>query len=191
MRANPLKSCSGLTFIAALMMVVIMGIMLGSVVQSWTMIMQREREEELLFRGRQIRDAIARWYKPRPGLPQRPLMDLKYLLEDPASAEKVRYLRRLYKDPITNKDFVPIIAGATPGGALADIAQGIIGVKSASEAPPLKIGNFPDDLKDFSDKGRYTDWEFNARSQAYLASIGATPGRATPGGALPIPPIPP
>ena len=98
------------------MMVVILGIMLGSAVQSWTMIMQREREEELLFRGCQIRDAIARWYKPTPwpatDFP-RPLMDLKYLLEDPTSPEKVRYLRRLYKDPITNKDFVPIIAGHT------------------------------------------------------------------------------
>ena len=181
------------------MMVVIMGIMLGSAVQSWTMIMQREREEELLFRGRQIRDAIARWYKPRPGRQPPsppPLMDLKYLLEDPTSTEKVRYLRRLYKDPITNKDFVPIIAGATPGGAAANIAQGIIGVASASEAPPLKKGNFPDDVKDFADKAKYSDWQFNSRSQAYLASIGATPGRVTPGGltpggALPIPPIPP
>ena len=171
------------------MMVVVLGIMLGAAAQNWTMIMQREREEELLFRGRQIRDAIARWNKPSPGSgrqqpPPRPLMDLKYLLEDPNSQQTVRYLRRLYKDPITNKDFVPIIAGSTPGGAPAYSAQGIIGVASASEATPLKTGNFPDDVSDFSDKTKYSDWQFSVRSQAYLSAIGAASGRA-------LPPVPP
>ncbi|HTP64147.1 MAG TPA: type II secretion system protein, partial [Geobacteraceae bacterium] len=105
MRANPLKSCAGFTFIAALMIVIIIGIMLGATMQSWQTVMKREKEEELLFRGGQILDAIGRWRKPPPPLPPNgQLRELKDLLEG-SSLQKVRYLRRIYKDPITNKDF--------------------------------------------------------------------------------------
>ena len=45
-----LKKNSGFTYIAALMIVVVMGIMLGAAGQSWTMIMKREKEAELIFR---------------------------------------------------------------------------------------------------------------------------------------------
>lgn len=149
-----LRSSEGFTLIAAMVTVVIMGIMLGAASQSWQMIMKREREEELLFRGQQIKDAITKWHNPRttPGVtaPARPLVDLKHLLEDPNTPETVRYLRRLYTDPITNKDFELI----------TDPVRGIIGVKSASQDPPLKTGNFPDDLKALSGRSKYSEWEF-------------------------------
>ena len=137
--------------------VVIIGIMLGAASQSWRTIMTRDREEELLFRGTQIRDAIARWNKPRalpgqaPMQQTRRLNDLKDLLQDPNSPETIRYLRRLYTDPITNKDFEVIV----------DPVRGIVGVKSSSQAPPLKRDNFPDDLKTFANKDKYSDWQFN------------------------------
>jgi type II secretory pathway pseudopilin PulG len=76
-----IKSADGFTYIAALMLIVVMGIMLGAAAQSWTMAMKRERETELLFRGKQIVEAIYRWQKPpttagRPNPPVRPLQDL-------------------------------------------------------------------------------------------------------------------
>ncbi|HEY6871359.1 MAG TPA: type II secretion system protein [Geobacteraceae bacterium] len=159
MGAHRLTSSAGFTLVAAMVAVVIMGIMAAAMAQSWQTILKREREEELLFRGQQIRDAIAMWYKPRPGQPPtqqtRPLRDLKDLLEDPNTAATVRYLRRLYTDPITNKEF----------DLITDPAQGIIGVKSSSQDAPLKRGNFPDDMKDFADKDKYSDWQFNYRSK--------------------------
>src|ERR1035438_8599896 len=92
---------NGFTYLLALVIIMIMGIMLGVMGQSWKTIVQRDREEELLFRGSQIRDAITRWYKPRPGQPPpTPLHDLKDLLEDPRSLTKIHYLRRLYTDPM-------------------------------------------------------------------------------------------
>ena len=121
------------------------------------MIIKRDREEELLFRGVQIRDAIARWNKPKTLPGQAPIQqthklnELKDLLQDPYSLEKIHYLRRVYTDPITGKDFDPII----------DPVKGIIGVKSSSQDPPLKQGNFPDDLKSFEKKEKYSDWQFN------------------------------
>lgn len=148
---NPKLNNRGFTYLLALMMVMVMGIMLGAAGQSWKTVMHREREEELLFRGTQIRNAIARWYAPR-GTEQAatPLRDLRDLLSDPRSATPVRYLRRLYPDPVTGKEWTVI----------SDPNQGIIGVASTSPLAPLKVDNFPDDLKDCAGKQRYSDWKF-------------------------------
>jgi len=164
MRVSPFRSSAGFTYIAALMVVVIMGILLGAVGQSWKTAAAREREEELLFRGSQIRDAMIRWYMRRPGQhPVTPLTDLKDLLKDPRSMAKVRYLRRLYKDPMTDKDWV-IIKDPT----------GIIGVASSSEVIPLKQGNFPKEYQAFEGKTKYSDWQFVCKSLP--APAGALPG---------------
>lgn len=141
----------GFTYLLALVMVMVMGIMLSAVGQSWKTIMQREREEELIFRGRQYKDAITRWYNPRPGEHQAtPLRDLKDLLQDPRTLTTVRYLRRLYTDPMTGKEWTVI----------TDPNKGISGVASTSPAKPLKTGGFSDDLQDLSGKEKYSDWLF-------------------------------
>lgn len=150
MKPNFLTSEQGFTYLAALVMVVIMGIMLAAAGRSWQMVMQREREKELLFRGSQLRQAINRWQTPVPGQqPPTQLNDLKDLLKDPRSGGTVRYLRRPYLDPMTGKEFVPI----------KDPQKGIIGVRSASEEQPLKTA-FPEVFKEFKDKTKYSEWEF-------------------------------
>jgi type II secretory pathway pseudopilin PulG len=153
----------------ALMMVMVMGIMLGAVGQSWKTIMQREREEELLFRGRQYRDAIKRWYNPRPGSGQHvatPLKELKDLTEDPRSLTKARYLRRLYTDPMTGKEWA----------IFSDPNKGISGVASTSQGKPLKTGGFPEDLKYLAGKEHYSDWIFGRYSGASVTSGMITSG---------------
>lgn len=49
---------NGFTYILALTIVMIMGIMLGMVGQSWKTIKQRELEEELIFRGDQVAELV-------------------------------------------------------------------------------------------------------------------------------------
>ncbi|SNB47892.1 type II secretion system protein [Geobacter sp. DSM 9736] len=170
MKPKCLFSTAGFTYIAALMMVVVMGIMLGVVAESWQMIMKREREEELLFRGEQIRYAIERWYKPRPGqhVPT-PLRNLDDLAQDPRSLSVVKYLRNKpseaasLKDPITGNEWEVV---KNPEG-------GIMGVHSKSEAEPVKQKNFPivnetlpnntvnrDIYKRFEGKKKYSEWQF-------------------------------
>jgi len=145
------RNNGGFTYLAVVVMVIITGLSLGAFGLSWHTMMKREREEELLFRGRQIRDAITHWYTPRGSEhAATPLNDLKDLLQDPRSPQTVRYLRRLYTDPITNKEWVVI----------RDPAKGILGVASSSQDVPLKTGGFPDDLQDFVGKMRYSDWRF-------------------------------
>ena len=147
---------NGFTFLAALMIVVIMGIMLGLTAQPWKTIMKREREQELLFRGLQYRNAIKAW-NTRPATPGAtakviPLNDLKDLLLDPSSLQKIKYLRQLYQDPMTGKDWTII---RDNGG------KGIIGVVSTSADVPLKT-SFSDysGLDTFAGKKKYSDWRF-------------------------------
>lgn len=170
-----MRSSGGFTYIAALILVVIIGIMLGAAGQSWTMVMKREKEAELLFRGKQIVDAIARWQNPTGQVgvvsrPSRQLNDLKDLLLDPGSVEKKRYLRKdpttSYNDPITGKEWEVIRDNARGG---------IIGVHSSSEETPLRQKGFLemfyplDPIKDkylinmfgnFEKKTKYKDWLF-------------------------------
>lgn len=143
----------GFAYLFVLLAVMLIGIMLGAVGTSWKQTMQREREEELLFRGMQIQDAIARWHKPKPGIRQHvatQLNDLKDLLQDPRSLEKARYLRKLYLDPMTNQEW----------GLIRDSSHGIIGVVSTSSNGVIKQDNFPDQVKDFAHKERYDQWQF-------------------------------
>ncbi|HTP66998.1 MAG TPA: type II secretion system protein [Geobacteraceae bacterium] len=181
----PLSSCRGFTYLAALVVVVIMGIMLSAGAKSWTMVMKREREQELLFRGKQIVEAIARWQNPpvpagAPKPPVRPLNDLKDLLTDPNSLTKTHYLRKdpatSYNDPITGKEWETIKIGG----------RGIVGVKSTSGDAPVKQGGFlemfyPLDpvrdaylitmFKNFEGKTKYSDWQFVWNPQAATGSV--------------------
>jgi type II secretory pathway pseudopilin PulG len=161
---------NGFTFLAALMIVVIMGIMYGLTGQFWKTIMKREREQELLFRGLQYRRAIAAW-NTRPAVPGAtpkviPLNDLKDLLLDPSSLQKTKYLRQLYKDPMTVKGEWSIIRDK--GG------KGIIGVASTSNDVPLK-NSFAEysGLDTFVGKKKYSEWRF---------VFGADPGPVLPAG---------
>jgi type II secretory pathway pseudopilin PulG len=101
----------GFTFLSAIFMVMIMGIMLGMTGQLWKTIMKREREKELLFRGSQIKEAIENWYTLKyipPGGQARqrvhPLMDLKDLFQDPYSLTPVRYLPQSYEAKLDDKN---------------------------------------------------------------------------------------
>ncbi len=163
----------GFTYLAALVMVIIMGIMLGAIGQTWSTVMKREREEELLFRGKQIVDAIARYNKATTrmrqsgGPPVMPLKDLSDLLKFPGSLATVRYLRRdpkkEYNDPITGKEWKVI----------TDPILGVVGVVSTSDETPLrqsKIGDMflirPDEtylttmFGTFEGKTKYSEWQF-------------------------------
>lgn len=153
-----LGSSAGFTYIAALVMVIIIGIMHGIVGQSMKTVMKREREKELLFRGLQIRDAIERWN--RKGV--MPLLELNYLLKDPRSPTGERHLRRLYKDPVTGKEWK----------VLKDPNLGVYGVASTSDEEPLKQSNFPDVLKEFEGKKKYSEWQFVFKRQVSVPAGG-------------------
>jgi type II secretory pathway pseudopilin PulG len=82
---------AGYTLVTLLAAATIMLILMAAAVPSWRYVMKNDREEELIFRGGEIADAIAR-YQQRNGnaLP----VSLEVLV-------KGKFLRREYKDPMT------------------------------------------------------------------------------------------
>ncbi len=103
--------------VAAIMMTVAMPV--------WKQTAQREKEDELVFRGLQYVRALR-------------LFSTKYANAAPPSLDVLveqRFLRKKYKDPITNDDFQPILAGQAVPGAAGTAQQGAgRGVGGASAA---------------------------------------------------------
>jgi len=141
---------NGFTYIALLVAIVIIGITLGSAAKSWQNLSQREKEEELLFRGNQYRLAIENYYNYQ-GRHQFP-NSVDVLLKDERSPNGKRHLRQQYKDPITGEDF-EVVRDMFHGNAIK-------GVFSKSEKTPIKIAGFPEELKDFEGKTKYSEWQF-------------------------------
>lgn len=145
-----LRNEDGFTYLAALFMVVVIGISITVTAEVWSSVVKREREEELIFRGGQIRDAIKSYYYSSPGAKVFP-RELNQLLKDPRFPSVKRHLRKIYDDPMTGKpDWEAVKA---PDGTIK-------GVKSLSEAEPLKKENFPLGFEDFIGKSKYSEWEF-------------------------------
>ena len=140
---------AGYTYLFVMFMVILIGLAATAVNRQWKTEIRREREAELLFRGDQIRQAIGLYYlTARAGFNAYP-KSLDDLIKDPNSSATRRYLRRIYKDPITGGDFELVKEG-----------DALKGVRSTSTATPIKTGNFPPDYQDFAGKTSYHDWAF-------------------------------
>jgi type II secretory pathway pseudopilin PulG len=86
---------------ALLVAMSILAVMMTVALPVWKQNAQREKEEELVFRGKQYVHAIA-------------LFQRKYVGAFPPNVNVLveqRFLRKKYKDPITDDDFVPIPFG--------------------------------------------------------------------------------
>jgi type II secretory pathway pseudopilin PulG len=147
-RARHPVEAAGFTYIGLLIAVVILGIGLSAVGTVWRTQAQREREQELLFIGREFRSAIANYHAV--GAHQYP-QDINDLLEDKRWPEPRHYLRRLYVDPMT---------GAQDWTIIRTDMLGITGIASSSKAEPLKKKGFGSDEKTFADATCYCDWKF-------------------------------
>jgi type II secretory pathway pseudopilin PulG len=129
-----------------------MGIALSAASRYWSTIVKRDREEELLFRGDQIRRAIDAYYKEQAGgRKSRYPRGLEDLLKDPRFPGTRRHLRRVYRDPMTRDG---------RWGIVRDSAGGVKGVFSKSKESPLKVGNFPAPYEAFEEAKTYLDWKF-------------------------------
>lgn len=93
----------GFTYLVLLFMLALGGAALATLGTQWQAAAQREREAELLFRGRQIAQALGRYAAATPpGRPRAP-QRLDELLEDRRSDPPRQHLRRLYADPFTGR----------------------------------------------------------------------------------------
>ena len=140
---------AGFAYLSVLLLVMAIGIGVMEAASLWHTTRKREQEEELLFVGDQIRDAIAHYYGSGQGSRYPDSFDA--LLKDPRLSHTLRHLRRLYLDPLTGKDDWGIVK--SPDG-------GIMGVYSQGRGKPLKQGGFDAGHEGFADKNSYKDWQF-------------------------------
>lgn len=187
---------NGYAMAALLVAMSIMAIMMTVAMPVWKQISQREKEEELVFRGEQYARAIGLFHK-------------KFANAAPPSFDVLvdqRFLRKKYKDPITNDDFVPVMQalsapGTTAGGARGASTPGAQpstspgtdtpaargAAPTPSRAPGSQSGGITGVTSKSKDKSirlykghsHYNEWQF-----VYTAPAGA-PGAGGGGGAVP------
>lgn len=163
----------GFTYLALLFAVATMGAVLAVIGMVWSQAAQRDKERELLFVGNEFRQAIRLYYERTPGGVKRYPQKLEDLLIDSRQLAVQRYLRKIYRDPIT---------GEKKWGTVPAPDGGIMGVFSLSEEVPLKSGNFRVADAMFEGAQHYADWMFS-----YLPP-GSTPSAkpASPRGVSPF-----
>jgi type II secretory pathway pseudopilin PulG len=180
----------GYAMAALLVAMTIMAIFMSMALPAWRTAVQREKEAELIFRGQQYARAIA-------------LFQRKYANTFPPNVQILldgHFLRKKYKDPITDGEFQPVYVNqqaagqpnaggvvptqgqpaprtTTVGGGTSIGAQGgIIGVASKSEATSLRV---------YNGHTKYNEWVFVA--QQVSGRIGAPNASQTPTGGINLP----
>jgi type II secretory pathway pseudopilin PulG len=158
----------GLVLLALLLALALASIALLAGSEVWSAARQRAQEQELLFVGDQYRQAIQRYYFGAPPGTARVLpARFEDLLGDDRYPLPVRYLRRLYPDPIT---------GSANWGVV-HFGDRIAGIYSLSEKTPMKQAEFPPGYEPFNGKKSYRDWVF-----AVSPTDGFVPGGPAPAG---------
>ena len=168
----------GFAMAGLLVAIALVSLALSVAMPTWRTMVQREKEEELIWRGQQYDRAI-QLYRKKNAAPGAPSVDK--LVEG-------RFLRKKYKDPITNGDFEVVgvsQAGSAPGVQQPQrgFGQLVGGVRSKSKARSLRVLN-----------GRtvYSEWQFTyvpwkpggqPTTPGGVQSPGGKPGQpTTPGG---------
>ena len=147
----------GFTYIGVLIAIAVLGVWLAVAGSVWHTAQQRDRERELLFAGDEIRNAIGRYYNAGHGAAREYPQNLEALLRDPRQPSVIRYLRKIYIDPMTD---------STDWGLVKTAGDRIAGIYSKSDLTPIKQANFGMADGDFEGKKKYSEWLFVYQSRS-------------------------
>ena len=176
-----LQGQHGYAMAALLVSLSVMAILMTAVMPVWKQTAQREKEAELVFRGLQYVHAI-QMFQRRSGPGTYP-PSFDFLVEQ-------KFLRKKYKDPITNADFVPVPAispvtpGSVPGAPGTSSTGAPIGNVNALGTPVSSLptlgpgGSVPGgiagvvskstdkSIRIYNGQTHYNEWVFRALAQA-------------------------
>lgn len=141
----------GFVLIGMLVLMMVAGYVLAVVSTKWSDAVKREREQELLKVGDTMRKAIGSYYNQTPGVVKQFPPNLEALLYDDRLPTPRRHLRKLYIDPVTQREGWGILEA--PSG-------GVMGVYSLSDQSPYKRKNFRPIYKGFENQKYYGNWFF-------------------------------
>lgn len=200
LRGQAAAGDKGYAMAALLVAMAVMAVLMSVALPVWRHEAQREKEEELVFRGQQYIRAIRLFHQRTQTLPT----SVDMLVQG-------RYLRKKYKDPVSGEDFNPIPAGgAIPGqggGRAGQPAQGGQpgrgGMSPAggfgsgtSSGPPTSTGfggtipggmmgvvskSKEQSIRLYQGRNHYNEWTFLYVMQA-PGGPGGPGGRGQPGG---------
>jgi type II secretory pathway pseudopilin PulG len=211
---------AGYSLVALMAGLTIMLILMSVAAPTWRYLMQDMREEELIFRGTQIAEAIER-YQRKNANTYPPSMEVLV---------KGKFLRKNYKDPmVPSGKWRFLRPGEVPVGAPAGVVPGLGGPRTpgAAFSPPPATPRLPGTegtvagpigpiagvvststlkgFRKFNSRERYNEWAFIAGQPRYVGDT-PMPGQmkpggppppgggmpsAPPGGGMPTPPPPP
>jgi type II secretory pathway pseudopilin PulG len=170
-------SDAGYAMAALLVAMAVMAVLLTVAMPTWKQTVQREKEEELIFRGTQYARAIGAYQR-------------KYANASPTSFDVLveqHFLRKKYKDPVAvtqDGEFQPLYVGTPAAGSTGTLASptpsggGIIGVVSKNTAASIAT---------YNGGTHYNEWMFIALQQSTQAGTarqggqGGQAGRGTQG----------
>lgn len=178
----------GYAMAALLVGMSVMAVLMTAALPSWTHMIQREKEEEYLFRAKQYARAIQE-YNRKMGSANSPAPSVDFLVEQ-------RFLRKKYKDPLTGEDFelvrMPTVQPGFGGGqrmndprserersmvANREAPQGkggdggpFVGVRSKSKEAAIKLFK--------GQQTTYDQWEITMMD---VSLTGGPPNPANPG----------
>src|ERR1035438_6571591 len=134
----------GFTMALALAMAVVMGLMIMKTAPDVVKEVQRENENELIFRGEAISSAL-KTYSAKTGKFPTSLEDVMKL--------RPRILRQNYKDPMTRDGDWDFVTQVQPGASGNKEGLPIVGVRSKSTLNSIHI---------YQNKTLVRDWMFTA-----------------------------
>lgn len=143
----------GYSYAIVMFLVAVLSLISTRAIQNSLTEARRDKEADLLWVGQAYRRAIQEYYESSPGSDKNYPTELKDLLADTRPVRLHRPLRRLYRDPITGRDMIPIRQGGSDSGP-------VIGVRSVSAQSPLKTDGFPAELAGFTHAASYQGWQF-------------------------------
>jgi type II secretory pathway pseudopilin PulG len=181
---------------ALLVAMAVMALMLSALLPVWHTLTVREKETELLWRGQQYDRAI-QLYRKKNAAPGPPNLDA--LIQG-------RFLRKKYKDPITNDDFVLVgVNAGAPAGLNTQAAPGVAGSGMSARIgmpgnpggtqptqPPIGFGQLMGGVRSKSKARSFKELDgattYDAWTFTYVpwkSPTQATPAGAMPGGSMP------
>jgi type II secretory pathway pseudopilin PulG len=197
---------SGYTLVAIVIGMAVLAILVMGVAPSVSMIMKREREQELLFRGKQYARAIALFQKRYGRFPN----ELKELYEN-----RPRTIRKLWKEPIcrcpdwhviyqNSPDMLPAggASGTLPGGTVKPLptpTPGVFGpmggTKTVGPIVGVRSNVHEEALTEWRGQKYYDQWRFlmgdadRDTMGSVLPGGGVGPGNRLPPGPVPTQPV--
>lgn len=191
---NPASpAAAGYTLVAVVIGMAILAILTAAVAPAVSIIMQEDREEELIFRGRQYARGIALFQRRYGRYPT----SLKEMYES-----RPRTIRQVWKEPMCNCDdwFLIVVGGpgtpvnvpGAPGARPTPVPQTF---GSGSQGETKNIGPIigvrsrvkKKSLRQWRGQSSYDLWEFRVGD----ADRQDVAGQLPPGGQPPAPPPPP